>query len=105
MNKHRSIRLPQHVFANLDREVRPYPEDLRIEGGVVQFAHRKTVRNDRKPPRMPIWKDMSSVEKFRVLEAAHRATLLIGPDYPKSESLLMKPLLSQPSYVRPSCDR
>ena len=64
MDEHRPVRLSQHVFADFDREVRPYPQDLSVEGGMMKLAHRKTVGNDREAPRMSVREDMSRVEEL-----------------------------------------
>ena len=40
MQQHWSVFLTQDVFTNLDPQVRPYPQHLAIEGGMVQRTQR-----------------------------------------------------------------
>ena len=73
--EHRPVRLVENVAAELDDIVRPNAEEMRVKRGVVQAAQRETVRNNRKPLRMPVWQDVRSLK--HVPESAYCAVPLV----------------------------
>jgi hypothetical protein len=49
VEQHRSVALVPHILAHVNDGVRPDPEQVRVERGVVQAAQRHTVLNRRLP--------------------------------------------------------
>ena len=60
--KHRPIRLPHDIEANLDDAIRLDTQDVAIVSRVVQLAKRKAVRHDRLAPWMTVGKDVRRLE-------------------------------------------
>ena len=60
-----SIAFLEHITPDLNDVVRPNPENLSIEGPMVNCAHRDSVRHDRLSA-IRVFLDMSCIEKFHV---------------------------------------
>ena len=67
-------------------------EDVRIEGGVVELAERKTIRNDRLTERMAVGEEVRSVEQFPVPQPADGTGLSVCVENPSTERGLVEAL-------------
>ena len=83
-----SVHLLHHVGANLDDVVRPNPKHCTIECSVMNGAHAYSVGHDGFAT-IPIFLDVSGVEKRRVAEPTERALTRVGGQYAVAEHRLM----------------
>jgi hypothetical protein len=90
--------LGQHVRADLDHIVRSHPENLRVEGSVMDRTHRHAVRNDRLPA-VSVLLDVSCVQQRTVPEPTKCALGVVSEEHPIPERALMEPLEDQPLRV------
>src|SRR2546426_2668118 len=90
--------LGQHVRADFDDVVGPHTQDLRIEGSMVDSAHRNPVRHDGLTP-VRVLLDVSSVEKRAVTEPAKSALRFVGEENTIPEWTLVEPLEHDPFGV------
>jgi hypothetical protein len=75
MQKHGSVDLFEDVHPNIDLKVRPNPKDVSVVGGVMQFAERDTVGDDRFPLGVLVWKNVCGVKQhpMRSLQIAQHS--------------------------------
>jgi len=90
VDEHRSIRLIQNVRSNLDDQVRPYPEKISIERGMVQFAQCESVRDERLSKRIGVGDYVCGVQQFVVAKATKRTSPLIRLEYSEPKRNLMQ---------------
>jgi hypothetical protein len=68
VTEHRSVGLLEDVLANLDDEIRTNPDDVAVEGSVMQLAQRDAVGNDGITAWLPVRNDVGSIEQLFVPE-------------------------------------
>jgi hypothetical protein len=77
VNQHWAVLLIENVLADLDDVVRPDPNYVPVEGGVVERAQREAVRDRWHAAWVRIRHDVGGVEQFIAAEAAYRAVVLV----------------------------
>ncbi len=93
MLEHGTVLFVQHVPSQLDDQVRPNPDDVAIEGRMMQLAEGNPVRNDREPARIGVGDDVGRLEKLRMTQSADGASPLVGFENPLPERPLVQSLL------------
>ncbi len=79
MSQHGAVLFFEDVTPDLELQiVRPDTDEVMVEGGVMDLAQRKAIRNDRITTFVAVGNDMGSVEQFLTAESAHRARILVG---------------------------
>jgi hypothetical protein len=81
MSEHWTVALVEDIQTDIDCQVRPHPQNVRIKGGMMEFAERDPIGNDWLPFRMPVGQYVRGVQQLSVRQPAHRATLPIGPKH------------------------
>lgn len=90
MKERRAVSFLEHVAADLDDVVGPDAHHLRIEGAMVDGAHRHAVR-DSGLPALRVLLDVGGVEQLDVPEPAERASRPIRDQHALPERSLMEP--------------
>ena len=85
VQQHRPILLVQDLSPNLDDVVGPDPDELPVEGGVVQLAERETILDSRLAAGLRVWNDVGSVEQLLMAETAQCALLPVGAEHSFAE--------------------
>ena len=68
VDEHRSVVLVENVAADLYHEIRSNADQILVEGGVVQLAERKAVRNHRSPHGIMVRHDVGCVQQALMTE-------------------------------------
>ena len=68
--EHRSVDLAKNVVTDLDLEVGPNTQDVRVKGCMMDLAHRQPVRNDRLAT-IGVCNDVSSIEQLGMFQPTH----------------------------------
>jgi hypothetical protein len=86
----RTVALGEDVAADLDAVVWPDPHDVRVEGTVVDRAHRDPVRHHRLTA-FRIGADVRRLEELRVAEPTQRAPAPVRREHAQAEDRLVNP--------------
>jgi hypothetical protein len=89
MEEHGTIFLHQNVLPHFHDKVGSYPEEVPIEGGVVDLAKRESARDLRLTARVLVRENVSRIQQFLVRKPANCTALTIGADDPLSKTFLM----------------
>lgn len=90
MDEHGAIDLMQHLEADLDDENGTDPDDVAIEGWMMELAQRQTVGNGWLSQRVTVGQDVRRVKELVVPEPADCAGLVIGAYNSLAELRLVK---------------
>ncbi|GMR02578.1 MAG: hypothetical protein BMS9Abin20_0916 [Acidimicrobiia bacterium] len=90
----RAIDLIEHILSNLEYKVGPYTEDVGVERGVVDLAHRQPVRHSCLSA-FRMWNDVCSFEELSVSQPTHRMPRPIRAEHCLTERLLIDALLDR----------
>lgn len=92
----------EHVRANLDDEIGPDAEEVRVERSVVELAERQPVGDDRVTPWMAIPQDASGVEPLLVTKPADGTPARTGAQHARTKLVRMHALLHGSRHVAPN---
>jgi hypothetical protein len=100
VGEHRAIDLGEHVTPHLHHMVGPDPDDVRVEGGVVQLAEGKPVGHDSSSLWMAVRQDVGCVEELRVLsQTTDGASHAVGLKHSRPKTGLVHAFLYQPDRI------
>ena len=100
VREHWAIDLRKHVPPHLYHVIGPDPDDVRIEGGVVQLAEGKPVGHDRSSLWMAVRQDVGRVQELRVLsQTTDGAPHAVGLEYSRPKGSLVHAFLDQPDGI------
>ena len=100
--EHRAVVLPQQPLGHMQPIVRIDADQMRIEGGMMNFRERNAVGNDRlAEPLVLVRDDVRGVQQQRLGQARQRAAAVVGGDDGLAERRLMQPLLDRAQGVAP----
>ena len=88
--EHWPVRLAQDIEPEVHHEIRADAQDVAIEGRMVELAERDAIGDDGFSPRVAVWQDVGRLEQLPVSKPADRASLLIRPQHPLPERLLVR---------------
>ena len=88
--EHRPVRLAQDIEPEVHHEIRADAQDVAIEGRMVELAERDAIGDDGFSPRVAVWQGVGRLEQLPVSKPADRASLLIRPQHPLPEHLLVR---------------
>jgi hypothetical protein len=93
MQQHWSVFLTQDIFSDLDPQIRPDPQHLAVERGVVERTQRQSIRNEWQTARMSVGQNMRGVKQLAMVEPADTTGLVVRKQGPLSKGSLVKALL------------
>jgi hypothetical protein len=102
VNQHGAIFLVEDVLAHLDNQIGSDPDEVLVEGSVVELAEGQAVRDHRGSERVHIRHDVRCIEKLLMLEPTERASLAIRAQHPQPKGTLVEPLPSGDRDVLPA---
>lgn len=97
---HRTIDLGQQLCRHLEDQLGAHPDEVVVEGGMVDLAQREPVWHHRLAPGGRIRQDVRRVQQVRRPQPTDRAAPLVGPQDPSREERLVQPLLGQAPGLR-----
>src|SRR5688500_11854355 len=89
MHEHRAVDFLENVGSHFDLQVRCHAENVRVEGGMVEFAKRQAIRHDRLAPWMPVWENVGCIQKLLMAQSADSAAPSIRSYNTHAKPLLM----------------
>jgi hypothetical protein len=98
VSQRRSVVFGEDGRGHVDAVVGAHSEELIVEGGVVNLAHRDAVRNDRLAS-FGVTEDVCGIEQLTMTEAAEGATIRVCEEYPLAEQRLVQALSHRPFGV------
>lgn len=99
MFEHGSVSFLQQFAINVHFVVRIDSQKIVVVGRVMDLAHAQSIWNGGKSLFVGVGEDVSSVEKFGVMESADRAAVFIREKHFASEFPLMNALFDHSLYV------
>lgn len=92
--EHGPVALCPQTFGNMDPEIRIYPDQVRIEGGMVDLRQRDPVGNNGLPPaRIGVVDDVGRVQQQSLRQSRQRAATPVGGDHSVAKRRLVQSLL------------
>jgi hypothetical protein len=92
VNEHWAVRVVEHILPHLHDTVRRDPDEVPVEGSMMEIAEREAVWNGWHSARVRVRHNVRGFEQLVAPEPTHRAVMLVRAHYPLAKLGLMQPL-------------
>lgn len=81
VDEHRPVRVVSNILTDFNDTIWPDPDQILVEGRVVESAQRDAILNSWLAQRMGVWHDVRRFEQLVSLESTDGAVVQIGADH------------------------